>query len=116
MPEYRAYILDRDGHIKNFEPLVCGDDAAAIATAKRMVDGHDVEVWQGARRVTTLAHKGDPTKLVPKSADELRLEAAKLRQQASETDALTKNVLLELADRYETDARQSASLPESGTG
>jgi len=59
MPEYRAYIIDHDGHIKSFEPLVCADDVAAIANAKRLVDGHDVEVWQGARKVTTLAHKSD---------------------------------------------------------
>lgn len=44
MPEYRAYIVDHDGHIKSFEPLVCADDVAAIANAKRLVDGHDVEV------------------------------------------------------------------------
>ena len=60
MPEYRAYLIDHDGHIKSFEPLVCADDVAAITTAKRLVDGHDVEVWQGARIVTRLAHKADP--------------------------------------------------------
>ena len=61
MPEYRAYIIDHDGHIQRFEPIVCADDDTAITTATRLVDGHDVEVWQGSRKVTTLAHKVDPS-------------------------------------------------------
>jgi len=50
MPEYRAYIIDHDGHIRRFEPIACADDDTAIAAAKRLVDGHDVEVWQGPAR------------------------------------------------------------------
>jgi hypothetical protein len=57
VPDYRAYILSRDGHIQSYEPMVCSDDGAAIAVAERLVDGHDVELWQGARKVTTLPHK-----------------------------------------------------------
>jgi hypothetical protein len=30
-----------------FKPLVCRDDAEAIEKAKRMVDGHDIELWSG---------------------------------------------------------------------
>jgi hypothetical protein len=60
MPEYRAYILDRDRHIKGCEPLTCPDDDAAIVAATRLVDGHDVELWQGARKVTTLTHRKPP--------------------------------------------------------
>ncbi len=55
MLEYRAYILDRDGHIQNFEPLSCADDAAALAAAEQLVDGHDVELWQADRMVARLA-------------------------------------------------------------
>ena len=33
MPEYRAYIIGRDGHIQRFEPIVCADDDTAIAAA-----------------------------------------------------------------------------------
>jgi hypothetical protein len=33
--------------------LVCDDDDAAIAAAKQLVDGRDVELWQGARKITT---------------------------------------------------------------
>lgn len=37
--------------------MVCADDQAAIANAVRLIDGFDVEVWQGARKVTTLPRK-----------------------------------------------------------
>ena len=32
----------------------CADDAEATAKAKRLVDGHDVELWSGNRLVTRL--------------------------------------------------------------
>jgi len=53
LPEYRAYIIGRDGHIRSFESLVCTDDDTAIATAERLVDGHDVELWQADRTAMT---------------------------------------------------------------
>ena len=59
MPEYRAYILDRDSKIQSYEPIVCVDDETAISAAKRLVDGHDVELWQGTRKVTTLSRKSE---------------------------------------------------------
>jgi hypothetical protein len=37
--------------------LVCADDAEAIDKAKRLVDGHDVELWSGERLVTRLKAK-----------------------------------------------------------
>jgi hypothetical protein len=51
MLEYRAYILGHDGHLIRCEPLVCPDDADAIEKAKRLVDGHDVELWQRDRLI-----------------------------------------------------------------
>jgi hypothetical protein len=33
-----------DGHLSGFEQLVCVDDSEAIERAKRLVDGHDVEL------------------------------------------------------------------------
>ena len=56
MPDYRAYRLNEDGHITGYEPLVCPDDDDAITNAKRLVDGHDVELWSGPRFVTLLKH------------------------------------------------------------
>lgn len=54
MAEYRAYTLDSEGHITGFEPIVCTCDEEAITQAKRLVDGHDVELWSGRRFVILL--------------------------------------------------------------
>jgi hypothetical protein len=57
MPDYRAYTIGRDGHFIASEPLVYADDSQAIEKAKRLVDGHDVELWSGDRFVMRLLHK-----------------------------------------------------------
>lgn len=57
MPDYRAYIVDKDGHIKTFEIVTALDDAAAVEAAKPLVDGHDIEIWHLARKVAVLPHK-----------------------------------------------------------
>jgi hypothetical protein len=54
--EYRAYVVDRDGHLSGFEPLVCTGDEEAIEKAKSLVDGHDIELWSGTRLVILLKH------------------------------------------------------------
>lgn len=81
MSEYRAYILDRDRHIKGCEPLTCADDDAAIVAAKRLVNVHDVELWQAARKVIVLAHKVDPLDAP------LVQEARRLREEAIDAPA-----------------------------
>src|SRR6202049_2972221 len=36
-----------------FSPaLSCADDSAAIESAKQLIDGHDLELWQRNRRIT----------------------------------------------------------------
>jgi hypothetical protein len=55
--EYRAFLLGADEHFIGFEPLICLDDAEAIAKAQRLVDGHDIEVWSGDRFVIRLSHE-----------------------------------------------------------
>ena len=57
MPEYRAYIIGPDGHFHSSVALECLDDEAAAEQAKQLVDGHDVELWQRARKVATFNHK-----------------------------------------------------------
>jgi hypothetical protein len=57
MPDYRAYVVGHDGHFIGYEPLVCPDDADAIEKAKRLVDGHDVELWSGPRFIIHLECK-----------------------------------------------------------
>jgi hypothetical protein len=55
MPYYRAYIIGQDGHFIEAINLDCADDAAAVDSAKQLVNGHDVELWQQDRMVTRLA-------------------------------------------------------------
>ena len=58
MHTYRAYLLGWDGHIVNrVEITDCDDDAAGKERAMRLVDGHDVELWDGVRRVATFKQK-----------------------------------------------------------
>lgn len=57
MPEYRVYIVGSDGHFQSSVPLVCADDDEALEHAQQLVDGHDVELWQRARKIARLDHK-----------------------------------------------------------
>jgi hypothetical protein len=57
VPEYRAYLVGHDGHFTAAVPLVCPDDETAKEQAKQLVDGHDVELWQKARKVAVFEHK-----------------------------------------------------------
>ena len=59
---YYAYIVGHDGHIQNRVVIVCDDDEEAKRCAKRLVDGHAVELWQEARKVATF----EPTASEPK--------------------------------------------------
>jgi hypothetical protein len=48
---YRAYLIGLDGHFIKSVDLSYENDDAAIEKAKQLVDGHDVELWQQARKV-----------------------------------------------------------------
>ena len=52
MAEYRAYVVGSDGHFIDSFVLECADDTEAMERAKQLVDGHDVELWQLARKIT----------------------------------------------------------------
>jgi hypothetical protein len=55
LADYRIYRLDKNGRIESAgEVIDCDTDQHAIEKAKQMVDGHDIEVWQRARRVIEL--------------------------------------------------------------
>jgi hypothetical protein len=59
MPDYRIYVLDKDGHIKKPpEHIVCPEDAAAIERAREHLGGQSIEVWDHARFVTRLEPVG----------------------------------------------------------
>jgi hypothetical protein len=57
MPEYRVYVVGTDGHFVNSHAIECSDDDAAMEQAKQLVDGHDVQLWQRARKIATFGHK-----------------------------------------------------------
>ena len=59
MPEYRAYIVNDDGHFIRAVDFETRDDEAAKEQAKQLVDGHDVELWQLHRKIGTFKHKSD---------------------------------------------------------
>jgi hypothetical protein len=57
MVGYRAYIIGIDGKFLRAIELVCPDDDSAKEYAKQLVDGHDVELWQGERKIGTFDRK-----------------------------------------------------------
>jgi hypothetical protein len=59
MGEYYAYVIGDDGHITRRIALIGPDDAEAKRLAKQLVDGHAVELWQGAARSSDLSQRSD---------------------------------------------------------
>jgi hypothetical protein len=51
-----VYVIGLDGHFIRSIDLSCADDSAAITSAKRLVDGHDIELWQGDRKIAAFKH------------------------------------------------------------
>jgi hypothetical protein len=56
MAGYRAYILGTDGRFLRAIELVCPDDETAKEYASQLVDGHDIELWQGDRKIEAYKH------------------------------------------------------------
>ena len=54
MTGYRLYGLDGVNKVASGEWIEADDDDTAIEVAKRMMDGHDCELWQGRRFVIRL--------------------------------------------------------------
>jgi hypothetical protein len=52
---YRAYVLNKDDSIRLAIDLYCEDDDTARDRAQQLVDGHDVELWRGERKIGRLA-------------------------------------------------------------
>jgi hypothetical protein len=53
MPDYRVYPIDGKGHIVDAPNVVtCDSDQEAIEQARALANSHDVELWDGARRVS----------------------------------------------------------------
>jgi hypothetical protein len=51
MPVYRAYIIGLHDRSIGVVQLDCIEDESAIKSAWRLVDSHDVELWQMDRPV-----------------------------------------------------------------
>ena len=55
MSHYRIYTISTDGSISSPPRVVeCDDDLEAIGKARQVLNGEDVELWQGARFVIRL--------------------------------------------------------------
>jgi len=61
MAHYRAYLIGRDGHSIRAIDLNCTDDDDARKHAEQMVDGHNVELWEHARRIAKFEGKPEGT-------------------------------------------------------
>ncbi|WP_315835973.1 hypothetical protein [Bradyrhizobium prioriisuperbiae] len=51
MTVYRAYIVGRHDQFIGVVQMDCADDDSAVTSASRLVDSHDVELWQMDRPV-----------------------------------------------------------------
>lgn len=54
---YRLYGLDGVNKVSSGAWFEADDDEAAVEAAKKMMDGHDCELWQGRRFVTRIPHQ-----------------------------------------------------------
>jgi hypothetical protein len=83
---YRLYFLDRNGHIHSALNLECADDDHAIRLAREHGNGAPMELWQGARFVTSIER---PEKQVTGS---LVLDSRSKRKARAKADPLKKAV------------------------
>jgi hypothetical protein len=55
MPDYNIYTLGESGHIEWAPEVVdCANDVAVIEHAKKLSDGHPIQIWDGPRLVIAL--------------------------------------------------------------
>jgi hypothetical protein len=59
MPYYRAYLVDDNDSFVSFREVVSTDDVTAIEAAKRLVDSHAIELWEGGRIIIKLPKNWD---------------------------------------------------------
>jgi hypothetical protein len=61
--DYRAYLVDEEGHIFDAYVFVAARDEAALIHAHKYANGLDVEVWHRARRVGLIPRQPKSTLL-----------------------------------------------------
>jgi hypothetical protein len=57
LQDYRVYAIGKDGHVLHRHEFWCADDDSAKEQAKRLVDGHDVELWHRSRKIAVIKHE-----------------------------------------------------------
>lgn len=55
MPEFRAFIIDINGHYLGVHEFVAQGRDEAVAAAIRLVNGHALELWTGDQMIGTLS-------------------------------------------------------------
>ena len=61
VPAYRIYSFGGDGHIAGPPAVIeCDSDAEIIAKAKELLNGFDIEVWDGPRIVAKVPSANRP--------------------------------------------------------
>ncbi|TPI40038.1 hypothetical protein FJW07_09935 [Mesorhizobium sp. B3-1-9] len=60
MQHYRLYVLDERGQFKGGINLACIDDVAAKEQARRLAEGHEVELWRLVARFKFDNPRGGP--------------------------------------------------------
>jgi hypothetical protein len=105
MPDYRAYLVGADGRFFNFVEIVCDDDAKAIERAEQAVDGHDVELWSGARLVKLLKHTSDEVRALDRQLEQSRHMSKSIIDSVASArfDQLTNDLTRERADQQKRD-------------
>jgi hypothetical protein len=57
MSDYRAFYVGADGHFAGSRELDADNDSTAIISAKKLLDGKDIEIWCGLRKIIRIPHK-----------------------------------------------------------
>jgi hypothetical protein len=55
-PAYRVYFFDDADHIVKAVVVDAENDMDATTKATALMDGHDMEIWDGSRLVARLPH------------------------------------------------------------
>ena len=61
MPEYRIYTIADDGRVWSAEDIEYRNDQDAIQKARRIIHGHDVELWERGRFIARLPGRREPS-------------------------------------------------------
>jgi hypothetical protein len=56
MAEYRIHVIGTDDQFLRSIEFICTDDESAKSCARKIVQGHDLELWQGERKISTFKH------------------------------------------------------------